>query len=120
MKITVKLAGEKEIMKKIELLEKKGGAELKIAILQSVIHVEGVAKKNSPYEFGVLRASITHEVKTIKDKHQGKVGTNIEYAPWQEFGTSKMPAQPYLIPALKGSQRMILKFLTDAIKRLKT
>lgn len=35
------------------------------------------------------------------------VGTNVEYAVYQEFGTSKMPAQPYLGPAARDVERRL-------------
>lgn len=33
------------------------------------------------------------------------VGTNVEYAVYQELGTSKMDAQPYLFPAARAAER---------------
>ena len=35
----------------------------------------------------------------VKLRAKGRVGTNIEYGPYVELGTSKMRAQPYLRPA---------------------
>jgi len=121
MKINVKIEGDKEIQEKIKLLGKKSSDGLKKAIIESVIYVEGVAKHTTAWKnvTGRLRSSITHEVKTADDKHQGRVGTNVHYAPHLEFGTSKMPAHPWLIPAFKQSRDMILKFLTNAIKAVK-
>jgi HK97 gp10 family phage protein len=34
-------------------------------------------------------------------KGEARVGPCVNYAEYQEFGTSKMPAHPYLIPALE-------------------
>lgn len=45
---------------------------------------------------GELRASITSQT----DGLEGTVGSNKEYAAHVEFGTHKMAAQPYLVPAL--------------------
>lgn len=57
---------------------------------------ENNAKTYAPVDTGRLRNSITH-------KPQGKntevVQTNVEYAIYQEMGTSKMKAQPYMRPA---------------------
>lgn len=41
---------------------------------------------------GRLRGSITH----AKDDESAYVGTNVEYAPYVELGTYKMPARPFL------------------------
>lgn len=62
------------------------------------IVAEGYAKLNCPVDTGRLRNSITHE----RDDEEGQVqiGTNVEYAPYVEYGTSRMDAQPYLEPAI--------------------
>ena len=121
MKINVKIEGDKEIQNAIKLLEKKSNDGLKKAITQSVIYVEGVAKHTTAWKnvSTDLRSSITHDVKTVDNKHQGRVGTIVHYGPHLEFGTSKMSARPWLLPALKESRDMILKFLTNAIKVVK-
>lgn len=121
MKINVKIEGDKEIQEKIKLLEKKSSDGLKKAITQSVIYVENIAKHTTAWKnvTGRLRSSITHEVKTIDDKHQGKIGTAVHYGTHLEFGTSRTPARPWLIPSLKESRDQILKFLIDAIKAVK-
>jgi len=119
MKIETKIVGDKEIQRKIEALAKKNDKELRTVIQKAVIIVEGRAKENAPYEFGKLRASITHEVKSTSKGHIGKVGTDVEYAPFQEFGTSKMAAHPYLFPAMKMSREDIITLLEKAIKGVK-
>lgn len=71
---------------------------------------EGYAKRACPVDTGNLRNSITHAVASSEDAVY--VGTNVEYAPYVELGTSKMQAQPFLRPAATehGSQyRQVLK-----------
>lgn len=68
--------------------------------------VERSAKENCPVKTGTLRRSITRRV----GKRKARVGSNVEYAPFVEMGTRKMPAQPYLRPALESNR--------DRIKRL--
>jgi len=62
------------------------------------IQCENYAVDICPVDTGRLRASLTHEVHTNEESVY--VGTNVEYAPYVEFGTSKMAAQPYLKPAV--------------------
>jgi len=45
--------------------------------------VEGQAKENAPVDTGRLRSSITSRVA----EHQVFIGSNVEYAPYVEFGT---------------------------------
>ena len=70
----------------------------------AALEVEAEAKRNCPVDTGRLRNSIT----TAKEgKTTAYVGTNTEYAPYVEFGTHKMRAQPYLRPAAeKVRQRL--------------
>ena len=56
---------------------------------------ENYAKKLAPVDTGRLRNSITHAV----DGTDVYIGSNVEYAPYVELGTSKQKAQPFLKPA---------------------
>lgn len=47
---------------------------------------------------GRLRNSLTHEV--LEGEKAVIVGSNVEYAKYVEGGTMKMPARPYLRPAI--------------------
>jgi len=76
----------------------EGVSEKKLDKLLQVISVNIVneAKYLCPVDTGRLRASIHY--KQVGRLHY-LVGTNVEYAPYVEFGTRKMSAQPYLLPA---------------------
>ena len=65
-------------------------------IEKAALTLEKNAKQNCPVDTGKLRASITTEVGNL----EAEVGTNVEYAPYVEFGTSKQSAQPFMRPAL--------------------
>ena len=56
---------------------------------------EGYAKMLCPVDTGRLRNSITH----TSDGEAAYIGTNVEYAAYVEYGTSKTSAQPFLEPA---------------------
>lgn len=58
--------------------------------------IESSAKELSPVDTGLNRSSI-HAVRESYLKW--RVGVNTEYAVHLEFGTVKMPAQPFLFPA---------------------
>ena len=71
---------------------------------------ENYAAKRCPVDTGNLRASITHEVDAADNAVY--IGTNVEYAPYVELGTSRQKAQPFLRPAASehGAQyRQVLK-----------
>lgn len=60
---------------------------------------ESHAKEYSPVDTGRLRNSIAHAV--IDKGHTVVIGSNVVYAPFQELGTSKMAAHPFLRPAIE-------------------
>jgi len=117
--ITTKIIGDEEVMRKIKILAEKNVKALKGVMNKSVLVVERRAKKEVPVLTGRLRSSITNEVKKEGAGYVGIVGTNVVYAPFVEFGTAIRKAKPYLFPALKNSQRDIIRFLKVAIKAIR-
>lgn len=61
---------------------------------------EGYAKRACPVDTGRLRNSITHV--TRPGEKAVYIGTNVEYAPYVEYGTARHEAQPFLRPAATG------------------
>jgi len=83
------------------------------ALLSAAILVEGEATVRTPVDTGNLRSSLTHSV----DNDSARVGTNVEYAPYVEYGTENMPAQAYLEPALTTNIRRINKLMGEIMGR---
>lgn len=77
-------------------------AEVKKATLM----VERDAKILCPVKTGTLKRSITHK---FIDKITAIVGSNMEYAPYIELGTSKMAPRSFLRPALAKNRKTIEK-----------
>lgn len=50
------------------------------------------------------------------DKNKVAVGTNVEYAPYIEFGTYKMASRPYLRPTLEGHMEEYKNILKSQLK----
>lgn len=69
--------------------EKLGDVSVTNALEKACLLVENSAKTLVPVNTGNLRSSITHEV--VGD--EGVVGTNVEYAPYVEFGTGLFSSQ---------------------------
>lgn len=73
-------------------------SKMKKALLACGMLAEAHAKVQCPVDTGRLRNSITHAETT----NQMQVGTNVEYGPYVELGTSHNKAQPYLRPAIEN------------------
>jgi len=89
-------------------------AELGKAVRDVVLIVEAEAKKRCPVDTGNLRSSITPVVESWA---AGYVGTNTHYAPYVEYGTERMRAQPFLEPAFLEGQKQASKIFGEAIAR---
>lgn len=72
-----------------KLLAAMTSSAYEAAVQKACRIVETDAKKGAPRDTGVLKASITHETAIEGRQIVGYVGTNIEYAPYQEYGTGK-------------------------------
>src|SRR4051812_40466588 len=59
------------------------------------------AKEKSPVDTGALQESIRMELSDSKSGPVAGVGSDLNYSVYQELGTRKMAAQPYLRPALE-------------------
>jgi HK97 gp10 family phage protein len=68
----------------------------------------------APVDTGRLKNSLTHEV--AMDEKAVYVGTNVEYAPYVEFGTYKQRPQPYLKPAIQNHMDEYKNILETELK----
>lgn len=90
---------------KIEIQETDNTDEVKSAVSDAILAAleavgltaEGYAKLLCPVDTGRLRNSISHAVD--ESEKAVYIGTNVEYAPYVEMGTSRTKAQPFLKPA---------------------
>ena len=85
------------------------------ALTEAAILVEGKAVEKVHVKSGALKQSITR----IIDKIRAFVGTPIEYAPYEEFGTRFRPAHPFLRPAFFTSIRKINEIFKKMYKAVK-
>lgn len=91
--------------------------QLHIGVEEASLLVEGQAASLAPVDTGLLKKSITHRIIDRKGQPVGQVGTNVEYAAFQEFGTSKMAPQPFLKPALDKSRSSIREIIARRLKK---
>lgn len=127
-----------KLISKLEKLD-----DVNQAMEQACILVENEAKIKCPVDNGLLRNSITHYIEDNPNELIGVVGTNVEYAPYVEFGTGIYSSlgngrqdrwkykdakgewhstigqhpQPYLQPALEENRREIEKMFKEQIKK---
>lgn len=121
----------KDLDKLMSKFDKLSEIDMEDFVTKATTHVHGQAKQLAPVDKGGLRNSIHMTIVKDTRKVVGCVFTNLEYAPFVEFGTGirgngsykyadklnfsltyneewpGMVAQPYMYPALKSSERLI-------------
>lgn len=85
------------------------------------LQAEANAKLYSPVDTGRLRNSISHDT---DGKEVAVIGTNVEYAPYQEFGTSKMKAandgRGFLRPSIEDNLSQYREIMETNLSSLNT
>lgn len=134
-----------EFAEKLEELESVMEEKIVDAMEEAVLLVEASAKENAPVDSGRLRSRIASEVVRIgSDTVKGLIGTDVEYAPFVEFGTAShtitadsgylhftvdgeevfaksvqhpgTEPQPFLRPAIEQHRADIRQIFADAVE----
>lgn len=86
--LTVDVIGNRELEQAFRDSPSVTKDELSKAIMRTAFRVESRAKANAPVQYGTLRGSINVQGPiTSRNNVEAKVGTNVKYAPYQEYGT---------------------------------
>lgn len=113
----MKIEGLDQLKRWTANVTKQVELDVKQIVKETGYQIEADAKLLSPYETGHLRRSISTEVST--DGMSAEIGTNVEYAPFVEFGTSKQSAQAFLTPAFLKHEDSFIKKMEQMAKGLK-
>jgi HK97 gp10 family phage protein len=117
--MAIEIKGLDRLMSKLNAM----GGNVLDALGKAVEHTTQVAisdaEVNAPVDTGMLEQSIVHGSDVVRgsDSVTGIVGTSAYYAIYQEMGTVKMAAHPFLMPALNANKSTFEQF---ARKELET
>lgn len=125
---------------KLDSILRKLDGNVADAIKKTGFAVEGRAKIRAPVDTGALRASIytslagggrsddamadararnpdveTTPLPVPRDNHTAYVGPSVEYAMELEMGSAGRAAQPYLLPAVRETEKEFLKMIGEAV-----
>lgn len=101
-------------------------SEVEAAMRAGAMLITNRAKSLAPYETGTLRRSIHEQVVRVGDGIVARIGvpsladdgTDLGYAVYQEFGTSRMTAHPYLRPAFNEQRDAAIQEVGEAMKEI--
>ena len=112
----VTVRGLSSVQAKLDKLDPVTRAAAALGVQKSGLLVEGTAKNLSPVDTGALRGSINTTSKSLSSGAQATVRTNIEYAMYQEFGTTRQQAQPFMRPALQKNKNKVKQIVSTEIR----
>lgn len=119
-KLTVQFKNWDTVSVDLRSLDKQTKDELRAATAKTARSIQDQAKinltQNKSVITGTLRRSMTF-VFYEKDIY-AEIGTNVEYAPFVEFGTCRMRAKPYLRPAFEKYNEIYVRYLSMKLKSL--
>jgi len=115
---TVRITGVDKVIAKVKVLQGLYPTQVDSALMYGATCIEGRAKEICPVDTGRLKGSITTHAGETEDgnRHEVCVGTNVEYAPYVEFGTRKMNPKPYLRPAFDETKESAVQRIADKLK----
>jgi HK97 gp10 family phage protein len=125
--ITAKVKGMSDLHAQLRKMESLAPGVMAGALKKAAKPIEDYAVGGAPVDSGSLASSI--HTRVMKSTAPGKASVRIgpawaiyekggvEYGRFAEFGTSKMPAQPFLRPALDAGADEALDIFAREIKK---
>jgi phage gpG-like protein len=87
VKIDVKISGNQAIINRLRELSSQAVSVVADEVEATTMDIHRDAVARVPVDTGRLKGSLTPVVLKQGEKVTGEVGTNVEYAPYVEFGT---------------------------------
>lgn len=115
-KIPIKVNGLPEALSKLRKYQSRKKKQIKDELKIGAFKVEALAKDRVPVDTGYLKSKITVDDGDIAILIV-RVGTNVKYAPYVEFGTKFMGARPYLYPSFFSQENEIVKAIGRVLKK---
>lgn len=124
--ITAKVEGLNQLHLKLAMMEIRLDEALEESLVKAAKPIEDYAVGAAPIRTGALaRSIITKPMKSAAGHAQVRIGPKwavfgshrVEYGRFQEFGTSKMAAQPFMRPAFDVGWPQAFRMFRAEMKR---
>lgn len=100
-------------------VSKRTGTMAKAVVKKTAKDIEKSAKTLAPVDTGNLKNSITtSDLRNVtQESPSAEVRASANYAQYLEFGTSRMPAQPFMGPAAKKHGPEFMAAMAEIIEK---
>lgn len=112
--ISIEFEGVDRLLKQIQQQPTKVKQEAKRVVDNAALRVEKKAVQLAPADTGYLKQ---HIVSSSDGPLSAKVVAEAEYSVYQEFGTRKMSAQPFMTPAVKQESPILYQKLNNLVNK---
>lgn len=125
--VTAEVEGMDELIAKLgRMAAKATGPQLVASLRAGALLIQTSAAVKAPVDTGTLRRSIHTNVEHISDGAVARIGVpnhsdkgeDMGYAIYQEFGTSRMAAHPYLRPAFEQQKGAAVREIARALEHM--
>ena len=117
----MKLEGMGELEKKLIKMGKKANSIKNKAIKAAAEPILKDAKNEVSIDEGDLKEGLAISgIKTKKDEKYVEVGalsSDLFYSKFLEFGTSKMPAKPFLQPSFENNMKLVEEIIKNELRK---
>ena len=111
----MRITGDKAVIAGLNRVGNAVGSKAIMPALRAAALIpQNAAKESVPVLTGTLKRTMHQE--DVQGQLAVTVGTDVPYAEHVEFGTSKMPARPYLRPALDENKGAMVKEFGEALE----
>ena len=120
-KAIVRIEGLEDVELKLKSFTPEVNEAIEKEIKISAINIQREAKKICPWRTNRLRSSIAIQFLSNGERiNAAEIGSyHVEYAPYVEFGTRYMKAEPYLRPAYKAELPKLKANIARILRGLK-
>jgi HK97 gp10 family phage protein len=117
MKVSMTCIGHIQVANKMVVAREMVKREVPNAVTKAAFVVERRAKLNVISKHIIDTGALLNNIRTVDGRVYDEKGVDSgqEYSIYNEYGTSKMPARPYMRPAMIDSKADIEKLLGEAV-----
>ena len=115
----IKVSGVRKLQQAITDFEGRIDKETIKVLRQAAVRVRKRQKELAPIDDGDLKRSITYKIRGTRWRRTAEIGPKLaeKYPIYQEYGTARMRANPYVQPSIAGEAERLADGLDGIVDR---
>ncbi len=115
----IEVTGVRQLQQAVTTFEGRIDKETVKILRQAAVRVRKRQKQLAPKEDGDLTRSITYRIRGTRWRRTAEIGPKMseKYPLYQEVGTARMRANPYVAPSIEGEDARLADGLDGIVER---